>query len=88
MPFNSKAVCELRKRANLSQTDLSELLRKYSKSNRYNIKFDKSLISKWENDNEGPRWECLDLLYIVAKDYGHKDLKFYISPTKYKSIKR
>ena len=71
MPFNGKAVLELRERESLTQSQLARLLEVCP-----------STISFWENYVKDPTVGHLDRLYSLADKRGHEDLIFYRSPIK------
>jgi len=87
MPFRKESVLELRERLSLSQTGLCGVIQKYAKKNRMPITTGQSKggISKWENGRTKPSIHNLDILYMIARDNGYHDLKFFIVPTGYKS---
>jgi len=79
MPFDGKAVRELRKREHLSQAGLAKALCELAGSNDLVRKMHFATISCWELGKRSPIMPHLDLLYTYARSKGHEDLRFYDS---------
>ena len=69
MPFNSKAVQELRRRKEISQYSLAVVLGVTPQT-----------IYNYEHERSTPSIESLDKLYELALERGYKDIQFYIPP--------
>ena len=83
MSFNKQAVRELRRRADLTQENLAELLISYAQRKGLERRTDQYFISKLESETSSikPSIDTIDLFYLIARNKGYADLNFYIPPT-------
>jgi transcriptional regulator with XRE-family HTH domain len=71
MPLNTTAVKELRKRLNLTQTEMG-----------LRLGVGCAAISTYETGIASPKMKILDAIYELARTTGNSDLEFYLKEVK------